>query len=169
MYTNLFKIVSLQTAKNEAKMKKFNQLEHVLDIEKRELEREREEIFLDRLALNKKVKSVEDLLSKAIAKVGEANNNGPTAAASVGNENAGSSSGLAEEVKGLLEEADKVLGEGTRLQLSAGGSAATAAVAVVEEEDAAAANGGSGAIPNGKSDVQPISVELPQTYKYWSI
>ncbi|KAF5103181.1 hypothetical protein DV451_001624 [Geotrichum candidum] len=169
MYTNLFKIVSLQTAKNEAKMKKFNQLEHVLDIEKRELEREREEIFLDRLALNKKVKSVEDLLSKAIAKVGEANNNGPTAAASVGNENAGSSSGLAEEVKGLLEEADKVLGEGTRLQLSAGGLAATAAVAVVEEEDAAAANGGSGAIPNGKSDVQPISVELPQTYKYWSI
>ena len=67
-------------------MKKFNQLEHVLDIEKRELEREREEIFLDRLALNKKVKSVEDVLSKAIAKVGEAcNNNGPTAAASVGN------------------------------------------------------------------------------------
>ncbi|KAF5099778.1 hypothetical protein D0Z00_001519 [Geotrichum galactomycetum] len=170
MYTNLFKIVSLQTAKNEAKMKKFNQLEHVLDIEKRELEREREEIFLDRLALNKKVKSIEELLSKAIAKVGEANNNADTA--SVGNENAGSrinNSGLADEVKSLLEEADKVLGEGTRLQLSAGGPTTTAAVAVVEEEDTAAANGVSGAIANGKSDVQPISVELPQTYKYWSI
>jgi hypothetical protein len=169
MYTNLFKIVSLQTAKNEAKMKKFNQLEHVLDIEKRELEREREEIFLDRLALNKKVKRVEELLSKAISVVGEANNN--AAAVSAGNENADGSSNslLAEEVKGLLEEADKILGEGTRLQLSAGGSTATAAVAVVEEEDTAAANGGSGAIANGKSDVQPISVELPQTYKYWSI
>lgn len=164
MYTNLFKIVSLQTAKNEAKMKKFNQLEHVLDIEKRELEREREEIFLDRLALNKKVKSIEELLSKAIAKVGEANN-----AATTANNGNSDSSGVANEVKTLLEEADKVLGEGTRLQLSAGGSNTTGAMAAVEDEDVAVAASGSGTVTNGKNDVQPISVELPQTYKYWSI
>ncbi|KAF5092988.1 hypothetical protein D0Z03_002605 [Geotrichum reessii] len=164
MYTNLFKIVSLQTAKNEAKMKKFNQLEHVLDIEKRELEREREEIFLDRLALNKKVKSIEELLSKAIAKVGEANNAAPTA-----NNETSDSSGVANEVKALLEEADKVLAEGTRLQLSVGGLNATGAIAAVEDEDVAAAASGSGTVTNGKNDVQPISVELPQTYKYWSI
>lgn len=145
MYANLFKLLSQQLAKNDIKMKKFNQLENVLEIERRELEREREEIFLDRLALHKKVRNVDELLSRALQHA-----------------QTGSDSGL---VKSVLDEATRVIGDGAKLTVNSNNAAVGGVVAVVPEDhgEESLANGSS------KTEVQPVSVELPQTYKYWSI
>lgn len=165
MYTNLFKLASQQLAKNDIKMKKFNQLEQVLEMERRELEREREEIFLDRLALHKKVKNVDELLSRALGQAQTQVQNGGS-----GDE----SSNLA--VKATLDEAARVISDGAKLALNANTLVGGAIAATAEEngEDAAAATANGGAGPNGTganatADVQPISVELPQTYKFWNI
>lgn len=143
MYASLFKLVSQQLAKNESKISKFSQLENVLEIERRELEKEREEMFLDRLALHKKVRNVDELLSRALQQT-----------------QSGADVGL---VKSTLEEASRVVSDGTKLTLNSNllfGSA----IAVPEETgEESLANG------NSKLDVQPVSVELPQTYKFWSI
>lgn len=149
MYTNLFKLVSQQLAKNDTKMKKFNQLEQILEVERRELEREREEVFLDRLALHKKVKNVDNLLMRALQQTQN-----------------GSDSGA---VRSTLEEASRVINDGAKLALTSN-SLVGGAIAVVPEENGndSTANGSSNA--NGsKPDVQPVSVELPQTYKFWNI
>lgn len=145
MYTNLFKLVSQQLAKNEIKLKKFNQLENTLEIERRELEKEREEIFLDRLALHKKVRSVDELLSRAVQHA-----------------QSGSDPTL---IKSTIEEASRVVSDGAKLTLSSSNIPAGVAVGVAPEDhgDDSLANGSS------KTEVQPVSVELPQTYKYWSI
>lgn len=144
MYANLFKLVSQQLAKNDAKMKKFTQLERILEVERRELEKEREEVFLDRLALHKKVRNVDDLLSRALQQTQNGND--------------------ATMVKATLEEASRVITDGAKLTLNTNNMVG-GAVAVVPEEN------GEEALANGSSrpDVQPVSVELPQTYKFWNI
>lgn len=133
LHSNLFKLVSQQLSKNETKMKKITEIERLLDIERRELEKEREEIFLDRLALNRKVKTVEDLLGKAVQQA-----QSDSMAAS----------------KATLEEAHKVVSENIKLVLNTNKSGVNGNG--VDKEDI-------------EENSQPISVELPQTYKYWSI
>ncbi|ODV91867.1 hypothetical protein CANCADRAFT_12760, partial [Tortispora caseinolytica NRRL Y-17796] len=58
-------LVSTQLKKLDLKMSKFNQLERVLELERRELERNRQQLFLDRLALRKKADEVLERLERA--------------------------------------------------------------------------------------------------------
>jgi SWI/SNF related-matrix-associated actin-dependent regulator of chromatin subfamily C len=57
--------------KLELKLQQFNELESVLQAERRELERGRQQLFLDRLAMKKRVKEVEDALRMATLRSGD--------------------------------------------------------------------------------------------------
>ena len=61
--------VTLQ--KLELKLKYFNEMETILQAERRELERGRQQLLLDRLAFKRRVKDVEDGLKAAVAAGGE--------------------------------------------------------------------------------------------------
>lgn len=61
--------VTLQ--KLDLKLKYFNQMEAILRAERRELERGRRQLFVDRLAFNKRVRDVQDGLKSAAAIGGE--------------------------------------------------------------------------------------------------
>jgi SWI/SNF related-matrix-associated actin-dependent regulator of chromatin subfamily C len=56
--------VNITLQKIEAKLQHFTDLEAILQAERRELERGRQQLFLDRLALKKRVQEVEDLMKE---------------------------------------------------------------------------------------------------------
>lgn len=62
-------VVNITLQKMEMKMKYFNEMEETLQEERRELERGRQQLFLDRLAFKKRVRKVQDEL-KAAANTG---------------------------------------------------------------------------------------------------
>lgn len=62
-------VVNITLQKMEMKMKYFNEMEETLQEERRELERGRQQLFLDRLAFKKRVRKVQDEL-KAAASTG---------------------------------------------------------------------------------------------------
>ncbi|KAF9439150.1 hypothetical protein BGZ76_010743 [Entomortierella beljakovae] len=53
-------VVEMQLKKLELKLQQFDELESVLDIEKRELERQRQQLYLDRLAMKKSIMSMQE-------------------------------------------------------------------------------------------------------------
>ncbi|KAF9215610.1 hypothetical protein BGZ59_000885 [Podila verticillata] len=53
-------MVELQLKKLELKLAQFEELESVMDIEKRELERQRQQLYLDRLAMKKSIMSMQE-------------------------------------------------------------------------------------------------------------
>ncbi|KAF9350397.1 hypothetical protein BGX26_011419 [Mortierella sp. AD094] len=53
-------VVEMQLKKLELKLQQFEELENVLDIEKRELERQRQQLYLDRLAMKKSIMSMQE-------------------------------------------------------------------------------------------------------------
>ncbi len=60
------RIVKLQMEKLDTKLAQFNELERVLEADRRQLEASRQQIYLDRLALKKQVFTVQDQLQIAI-------------------------------------------------------------------------------------------------------
>ncbi|KAG5362959.1 SWI/SNF complex subunit SMARCC2 [Yarrowia sp. B02] len=65
MYRDMFELTKAQASKMEMKMEKFAELERVIEMERRQLQMEREQVFLQRLLLNKKVSQVDHLLTQA--------------------------------------------------------------------------------------------------------
>lgn len=63
--------VNTTLEKFELKLKQFNEMEQILQAERRELERGRQQLFLDRLALKKRVGDIQDGLRNAAATGGE--------------------------------------------------------------------------------------------------
>lgn len=63
--------VNITLQKMELKMKYFNEMEAIIQEERRELERGRQQLFLDRLAFKKRVRKVQDELKAAAAVGGE--------------------------------------------------------------------------------------------------
>ncbi|KAF9107709.1 hypothetical protein BGX29_005226 [Mortierella sp. GBA35] len=55
-------VVEMQLKKLELKLQQFEELENVLDIEKGELERQRQQLYLDRLAMKKSIMSMQEKL-----------------------------------------------------------------------------------------------------------
>ncbi|KAF8974801.1 hypothetical protein BGZ46_009716 [Entomortierella lignicola] len=53
-------VVEMQLKKLELKLQQFEELENVLDIEKRELERQRQQLYLDRLAMKKSIMAMQE-------------------------------------------------------------------------------------------------------------
>jgi SWI/SNF related-matrix-associated actin-dependent regulator of chromatin subfamily C len=62
--------VNLQLQKLSLKLKQFNELEAVLSAERRDLERRRQQLFLDRLAFQKRVKGIETVARKVSTGLG---------------------------------------------------------------------------------------------------
>jgi len=63
--------VNTTLMKLELKLKQFNEMEQILQAERRELERGRQQLFLDRLAFKKRVKDVQEGLRTAAVTGGE--------------------------------------------------------------------------------------------------
>lgn len=63
--------VNATLMKFELKLKQFNEMEEILQAERRELERGRQQLFLDRLSFKKRVKDVQEGLRTAAATAGE--------------------------------------------------------------------------------------------------
>ena len=63
--------VNLTLQKFELKMQQFSEMEAVLQAERRELERERQALFLERLAFKKRVRDVQEGLRQAAIKGGD--------------------------------------------------------------------------------------------------
>ena len=63
--------VNVTLQKMELKLKYFNEMEAILQAERRELERARQQLFLDRLAFKRRVRDVQDKLKAAVETGGE--------------------------------------------------------------------------------------------------
>lgn len=63
--------VNTTLEKLELKLKQFNEMEQILQAERRELERGRQQLFLDRLAFKKRVKDVQEGLRMAAVEGGD--------------------------------------------------------------------------------------------------
>jgi len=63
--------VNTTLMKMELKLKQFNEMEQILQAERRELERGRQQLFLDRLAFKKRVKDVQEGLKMAATTGGD--------------------------------------------------------------------------------------------------
>ncbi|KAF8930298.1 hypothetical protein BGZ58_008332 [Dissophora ornata] len=58
-------VVEAQLKKMEMKLQQFDELESVLEIEKRELERQRQQLYLDRLAMKKSIMAMQEKMMMA--------------------------------------------------------------------------------------------------------
>ncbi|KAF9173253.1 hypothetical protein BGX21_008715 [Mortierella sp. AD011] len=58
-------VVEAQLKKMELKLQQFEELESVLEIEKRELERQRQQLYLDRLAMKKSIMAMQEKMMQA--------------------------------------------------------------------------------------------------------
>lgn len=58
-------VVEMQLKKLELKLQQFEELENVLDMEKGELERQRQQLYLDRLAMKKSIMSMQEKMIQA--------------------------------------------------------------------------------------------------------
>lgn len=197
LYTDLFTLVSQQVYKTDAKLSKFLKLEKLLETERREIERERMEVFLDRLALARKVKKVEDLLSEAVNFVPDTatekqdvlfgfnsvtrDGSQPFSNDGIAN-GAGIDSNLKFRFKEKLAQAKKILQEGCKVSVESTSNTTTVGAAAAENEGTGDDIDGKGDPSNGSmpgsgdngdenngNDALPISVETPQTFKLWSI
>ncbi|KAK4165191.1 SWIRM domain-containing protein [Cladorrhinum sp. PSN259] len=63
--------VNITLEKNELKLKYFDEMEAILQAERRELERARQQLFLDRLAFKRRVREAQEALKQASAVGGE--------------------------------------------------------------------------------------------------
>lgn len=59
--------VNIELQKMQLKLQQFSELEQVLSAERRDLERRRQQLFLDRLSFQKRMRSVEDAFKRAAA------------------------------------------------------------------------------------------------------
>lgn len=116
-HDRLSQLVQLQVQKLDVKMKKFEEMEAVVEAERRELETLRLQLFTDRLALNQQTEKVGALLKSATEQSGE------------------------EGLK-LVEEARELAHTTPRLATE------------TKEET--------------KTELEPVSVQAPLTYKFWS-
>ncbi|KAH8894037.1 SWIRM-domain-containing protein [Thozetella sp. PMI_491] len=64
-------VLNVTLEKMDLKMRYFNEMESMLQAERRELERARQQLFLDRLSFKRRVRDVQDILKKAAATGGE--------------------------------------------------------------------------------------------------
>lgn len=198
LYTDLYALVSQQVYKTDAKLAKFLALENILGTERHEIERERMEVFLDRLVLAKKMKQVDEVLadtvdmvsslsSEAIDTYNRNNNNnddinGNSDSLAFGNI---PDSNLKLRVEEKITQARKMVQEGCKMSIDITSNtttvgAAAAAVSTENEEDGDgenkwnagptgnAINADPGDVENG-NDTMTASEKAPQTFKLWSI
>ncbi|KAF8457596.1 SWIRM domain-containing protein [Kalaharituber pfeilii] len=76
--------INAQLRKLELKLQQFNELENVLQAERRELEKGRQQLFLDRLAMKKQVKTVQEKLAEALRVGGQEGYNAAMSLSGVG-------------------------------------------------------------------------------------
>lgn len=170
LYTDLFTLVSQQVYKTDIKLAKYLELESLLETEQREVEKERREAFVDRILLSRKVRRVEELLNEAVDIVSSSpsvSNFGSSGSGALGAPFGSSEADLKFRLEEKLSQAKKIVRESARESIDTLSNTTTVGAA------AAAAESGNGedAAPDEESnkEVLPVSIEVPQTFKLWSI
>lgn len=164
LYADLFSHASQQVYKTDAKLSKFLALENLLQTEKREIERERMEVFLDRLVLARKVKKIEEVLSEAVNLVSVDQSHGVFGAD-------GQRGNVGADLKRRLEEklasAKRIVQEGSKISIESISNVSKAGAAnnANDGDDKTSISG----VEDDKEKIIPYSVEHPQTFKLWTI
>lgn len=131
-------VVNAQLNKFELKMNRLEIIEKELDLEKRVLQKQQEDLFLDRLSFSKTSSEVLGKLTAAV-EAGDA--------------------GDSDTLKKLIEGAKELLAKPTRSNVSGfdfGKREASVGDTTADDAQSTA------------DDTKPISIETPQTYRYWS-
>jgi len=140
-------IVNTQLNKFELKMSKLESIEKELDLEKKILQRQQEELFLDRLSFSKTSSSVLNKLNNALEKA----------------QTLSITPSSTTELSKLIEEAKNLLANPLRSELSS--FDLSKRDPTVQPETTEENENGTSTIDD---DLKPISIEAPQTYRYWS-
>lgn len=134
-------IVNTQLSKLELKLSKLESVEKELDLEKRILQKQQEELFTDRLSFSKTSSLVISKLNSAVEKSSDP-----------------------EELARLVGEAKALLAKPPRSELASFDLSKRESKSVQPEGNEETENGTAGT----DDDLKPISIETPQTYRYWS-
>lgn len=156
---NLALLVDAELQKLNVKMKRFEELERVLALEKQEVELAREQIYLDRLALKRQADLVCDKLKEAVQ--------APTP----------------EEAAELAEVATRYASQKLKVHSVTSGSASVTGGS--STSGSAASSASLSAISNGSGDetlgvdgvlakaskpsFKPVSLDSPQRFTFWSV
>lgn len=137
-------IVNTQLSKLELKMAKLESVEKELDLEKRILQKQQEELFLDRLSFSKTSSLVISKLNNAVEKA----------------------SSDPQELSRLVLEAKELLAKPARSELASFDLSKRDTKSVQPDQTTDEAENAATAVAD--DDLKPISIETPQTYRYWS-
>ncbi|CAM9024307.1 unnamed protein product [Wickerhamomyces anomalus] len=137
-------IVNTQLSKLELKMAKLESVEKELDLEKRILQKQQEELFLDRLSFSKTSSLVISKLNNAVEKA----------------------SSDPQELSRLVLEAKELLAKPARSELASFDLSKRDTKSVQPDQTTDEAENAATTVAD--DDLKPISIETPQTYRYWS-
>lgn len=145
-------LVNKQLSKLDLKLSKIDELEKIYDRERRNLARQNEEIFVDRLALSKSTTTIHAKLLDAISLLQQSL--GELKLPQV------------EEASKLLEEAQKMLYKPARLFLSPESDSSKDSEDPKDNEKEGKSDNGN-FTPVGNDNVKPLSLDAPQSFKIW--
>ncbi|ODQ68003.1 hypothetical protein NADFUDRAFT_81107 [Nadsonia fulvescens var. elongata DSM 6958] len=172
IYSQLMDLNSLQLAKIDCKLEKFAQVESVQSMERQWIDKEREQLFLDRVSLNKKMNMVNELLAKAVSLVEESSQSGSNGSlvsdrAQVGLNTVSQASvttdtgfqPIKQKLKDIFGEAHNLVRETPRISLLSDRLKMDKAVIAAQLSEEV----------SGNEQIKPISLEKPQTFATWSM
>lgn len=126
-------MAQIQLQKVEVKLKFLDQIEKSLELEKKTLQRQQEDVLIQRISLTKHTKDISQKLEDSLHCFDDK-----------------------EKLTKYVEEIKSLVSHPPKLSV---GSAFTSAGSTTESGISA---------DNSEKDVQPVSVEAPQSYRYWS-
>jgi len=143
--------LSLQTEKLDLKLQQFAELEKLLAAERRDVERRRRELFLERLAWRRRVEGVKDGVRKAVA-----------AGLGRGDDEAVRMLGEALAMCGVGEQVEVVKAQGQAIREAMGGVQVGGADQVMGGAEGDVAGGVGVDMAGAEAEVQPLSMEMGQ-------
>lgn len=145
-------LVNNQVSKLDLKLSKIDELEKIYERERRNLARQNEEVFVDRLALSKSTTTIHAKLLNAISLLQQ--NLGELKLPQV------------EEASKLLEEAQKMLYKPARLFLAPESDSTKDPENPTDNEKEEKPDNGN-FTPVGNDNAKPLSLDAPQSFKIW--
>lgn len=143
-------IINHQLSKIDMKLNKVKELENIYDRERKNLEKQQEEIFVDRIALTKSTINITKKLNDAL-------NILQNSTESSSNEKISHAHSLLSEVKSLIINPSKYA-----MLSNAGNGSINGEVGSMGDKDESKSNESS-----ENDNMKPLSIEAPQSFKLW--
>ncbi|CCH42967.1 SWI/SNF complex subunit SWI3 [Wickerhamomyces ciferrii] len=145
-------IVNTQLRKIELKTSQLNSIEKELDLEKKILQKQQEDLFLDRLSFTKNSNQVISKFDTILGNLQSSSTTSPDV----------------QQLSNLISEAKELLSKPVRAELSSFDlSKRDSKSGTVDHTNEDGETNGTGPTVDD-DDLKPISIETPQTYRYWS-